>query len=255
MFFSLNSQIKYYNKGIKATGVIYVDNTLKVTNVLSDPTRYHIYQYILKKHKDVSVIEIANHFDIHSNVARLHLSKLEEIKLITTYFKRSGKGGRPSKMYRLSESVIELSFPSRDYKTLSSIALEALLELGEIGEQALYATGKKYGHQFIDDFKIHHFNKLSIKEKLDILERATEELGLFPSFTYDEGNNNIHFHVNNCPFKELVMKNQTVVCHMHYLFLKGIFDVLFEGSTLTFEENMFTNNCGNCTYLANLSIV
>ncbi|MBP2078199.1 helix-turn-helix transcriptional regulator [Oceanobacillus polygoni] len=232
-----------------------MDNTLKVTNVLSDPTRYHIYQYILKSHKDVSVLEIANHFDIHSNVARLHLSKLEEIKLVTTHFKRTGKGGRPSKMYRLSEEVIELSFPSRDYKTLSSIALEALMELGEVGEQALYTIGKKHGHQYIEDLQLLNYNNLSTKEKLRILEGATEVLGLYPSFTYDEANNNVRLLVNNCPFKEIVMKNQAVVCHMHYLFLKGMFDVLFEGSSLKFEENMFTNNCGNCSYLADLSIV
>ncbi|WP_339228118.1 helix-turn-helix domain-containing protein [Oceanobacillus sp. FSL K6-2867] len=232
-----------------------MDNTLKVTNVLSDPTRYHIYQYIFREHRDVSVVEIANHFDVHPNVARMHLSKLEEINLVTTHFKRTGKGGRPGKMYQISEEVIELSFPSRDYKTLSSIALESLMELGEIGERALYSTGKKYGQQYIEDFQTDNYSMLSSKDKLRMLEQATEELGLLPSFMYDEANNTVRFFVNNCPFKELVLKNQTVVCQMHYLFLKGMFDVLFEGSALQMEGNMFTDNCGNCSYRANLAIV
>ncbi|XGA29544.1 helix-turn-helix domain-containing protein [Virgibacillus sp. CBA3643] len=59
-----------------------MENTLKLTNVLSDPTRYNIYQFIVKHHKEVSVVEIAGEFDIHQNVARLHLSKLEDINLV-----------------------------------------------------------------------------------------------------------------------------------------------------------------------------
>ncbi|TXK86230.1 helix-turn-helix transcriptional regulator, partial [Parageobacillus sp. SY1] len=54
-----------------------MEQTLKITNVLADPTRYHIYEYITKKHKKVSVQEIAEAFNIHPNVARLHLTKLE----------------------------------------------------------------------------------------------------------------------------------------------------------------------------------
>src|SRR5690625_763495 len=122
-----------------------MENTLKVTNVLSDPTRFNIYQHIIKQRKPITVLHVAEKFDIHPNVARLHLSKLEEIKLISSHFQKTGKGGRPSRLYELSDNVVELNFPFRDYKLLSSMAIESFTELGEIGREALYNTGRKYG--------------------------------------------------------------------------------------------------------------
>ena len=58
-----------------------MEQTLKITNVLSDPTRYYIYTFITKNHKEVTVQEIAENFSIHPNVARLHLSKLEDVNI------------------------------------------------------------------------------------------------------------------------------------------------------------------------------
>ena len=73
-----------------------MEQTLKITSVLSDPTRYKIYQYITERHNDVTVQEIADQFEIHPNVARLHLSKLEDVSMLSSETKKTGKGGRPS---------------------------------------------------------------------------------------------------------------------------------------------------------------
>ncbi|MED3059959.1 transcriptional regulator, partial [Bacillus thuringiensis] len=49
---------------------ILMEQALKITGVLADPTRYYIYKYISQKHSYVTVQEIADEFDIHPNVAR-----------------------------------------------------------------------------------------------------------------------------------------------------------------------------------------
>jgi len=117
-----------------------MEQTLKITNVLSDPTRYYIYQYITKRHQEVTVQEVAEKFNIHPNVARLHLSKLEDVNMLASETKKTGKGGRPSRLYRLSDDVIQLHFPFRDYMLLSKVAISTMLTLGEAGKQALYLT-------------------------------------------------------------------------------------------------------------------
>lgn len=66
-------------------------NTLKVTSVLADPTRFSIYQYVAKQHREVTVQEVAEVFDIHVNVARLHLTKLESVSLLASETKKTGK--------------------------------------------------------------------------------------------------------------------------------------------------------------------
>ncbi|MCF3941766.1 helix-turn-helix transcriptional regulator [Oceanobacillus alkalisoli] len=230
-------------------------NTLKVTNVMSDPTRFNIYQHLVEHHQDVSVTDISEAFDIHPNVARLHLSKLEEINLVTSYLKKTGKGVRPGRRYQLSNEVVELNFPARDYKILSSIALEALMDLGEPGKQALYETGKKYGTEVMHQDMKHLNEDADVKEKITVLERTGRMLGMYPSFKYDKETNSIHFSVNNCPFREIASNNHQLVCEMHRIFLKGMFEALFTSIELIEEKNMFADNCSNCAYIAKLSIV
>lgn len=67
--------------------------TLKITGVLSDPTRFSIYQYISRQHRDITVQEIADTFKIHTNVARLHLSKLEDVAMLVSETKKLVKAG------------------------------------------------------------------------------------------------------------------------------------------------------------------
>lgn len=68
-----------------------MDQVLKITSVLADPTRYEIYQYIARKHQEVTVQEIADAFHIHPNVARLHLTKLEDVNMIVSETKKQEK--------------------------------------------------------------------------------------------------------------------------------------------------------------------
>src|SRR5690625_6574615 len=71
--------------------------------------------------------------------------------------------GRPNRLYEHNEESIELSFPYRDYKLLSSITLEAIAKLGNAGKSILYNVGKEYGQEMI--------NKLKITKDKDILSR------------------------------------------------------------------------------------
>lgn len=232
-----------------------MEETLKITNVLSDPTRFKMYNYILKNNKIVTVSEMAEKFDIHPNVARLHLSKLEEIDALISDYERTGKGGRPRRLYKLSDNVIELNFPHRDYKLLASMAIETFAGLGEIGEQALFATGKKYGQRMLEnELAIEDKMDLTIEEKIKLLERAGTMLGMYPKFSYNPKQHTITWKVMNCPFKEVVEQNQELVCNVHYAFLKGMFEVLFEEIPLLEAENMF-KGCEHCLYVAKLEPV
>src|SRR5690625_7820015 len=104
-----------------------MEKTLKVTNVISDPTRFSIYQYMVRMHKTVSVLDISRQFEIHPNVARLLLSKLEDIHLITSHLERTGKRGRPSRLYELADQEMELNSSRAPYKLLASTAVESFV--------------------------------------------------------------------------------------------------------------------------------
>lgn len=230
-----------------------MEQTLKITNVLADPTRYHIYEYITKKHKKVSVQEIAEAFNIHPNVARLHLTKLEDVNMIVSETQKTGKGGRPSRLYRLSDKVIQLHFPFRDYQLLSKIAIQTMAKLGDVGKQALYETGKNFGKELVAQ-RIPHdqsVQELTFAEKAEIVKEAAEAAGLYPTFEYNEKEGKIYLRVFNCPFKEIAFQEPEIICQMHYAFLQGMFEVLFPNVELVEMENMI-KGCDCCSYRANL---
>jgi predicted ArsR family transcriptional regulator len=229
-----------------------LEQTLKITNVLSDPTRYYIYQYITERHKEVTVQEVADSFDIHPNVARLHLSKLEDVNMLVSETKKTGKGGRPSRQYRLSEDVIQLHFPYRDYQLLARIALHTMSSLGEAGMKALYETGKRLGQELIyQQLNTLPFtqNELSFEQKLNILKNAATLSGFYPDFKINEDETKIFFQIHNCPFKEVAIDQSNATCTMHNSFIKGMFGVLFENVEL-FEMDNMTSGCDSCTYHA-----
>lgn len=231
-----------------------MEKTLKITNVLSDPTRYYIYQYITKRHQDVTVQEIADNFDIHPNVARLHLSKLEDVSMLKSETKKTGKGGRPSRLYRLSDEVIQLNFPFRDYQLLSKILIETFSSLGKAGQQALFETGKKFGAEMIRQEMTRNQNsdELSFDQKVNILRSAATTAGFYPEFEVNEDEAKIYFQIFNCPFKEVAIEHTDTVCNTHQEFLKGMFEVLFDKVELVEKENML-NGCSSCAYQALVS--
>lgn len=229
-----------------------MEQTLKITSVLSDPTRYYIYQYITKRHKDVTVQEIADNFDIHPNVARLHLSKLEDVNMLISETKKTGKGGRPSRLYRLSDDVIQLHFPFRDYQLLSKIAMTTMMSLGEAGKNALYLTGKRFGHELMDQEATRqhqHFEDMSFDMKLQSIKNAAGIAGFYPEFEVNSEKTKIYFQIFNCPFKEVAMEHSEMVCNMHYEFLRGMFESVFNNIELIEKENIFTG-CDSCSYQA-----
>jgi predicted ArsR family transcriptional regulator len=245
----------YYNGfSMDSLGVKKMEQTLKITNVLADPTRYYIYQYITKKHGEVSVQEIADAFNIHPNVARLHLTKLEDVNLLVSETQKTGKGGRPSRLYRLSDDVIQLYFPFRDYQLLSKIAIQTMMKLGEVGKQALYETGKHFGKELVENHLNHEqsTNSLSFSQKIDILKKAAETAGFHPTFDINENENKIYFRIYNCPFKEIALHQPEAVCHMHNAFVRGMLETLFTEVELIEEENM-TSGCDTCSYLVTLT--
>ncbi|KAB2338506.1 helix-turn-helix domain-containing protein [Cytobacillus depressus] len=232
-----------------------MEQTLKITNVLSDPTRYYIYQYITNKHKEVTVQEVAEQFNIHPNVARLHLSKLEDVKMLASDTQKTGKGGRPSRLYSLSDEVIQLHFPYRDYQLLAKIAMQTLLSLGEPAKQALYDIGKRFGQELIEQEtnRSPHFNEpLSFDQKMKIIKNAAIMSGFHPEFEVNEDSSKVYFQIFNCPFKEVAESFSESVCQMHAEYIKGMFEALFDSARLIEKSNIL-NGCESCSYRAILS--
>ena len=221
----------------------------KLTSALADPTRFAIYQYVADSKNPLSVQELADHFSIHPNVARLHLAKLEDVDLIKSYSDKTGKGGRPSRLYALSDQVVSLQFPPRDYQLLADMAIESLLTFGEAGEQALVKMGYRMGQEMakraMSQYPIH-LDSDSTETVLEHINRLVIAQGLKPDIE-SVNENMIRFRVYNCTFSETAKRFPNSVCKMHNAMLTGIFEAFF-GEIELQEESSMIRGCNACSY-------
>lgn len=223
---------------------------LKITSTLADETRYQIYEFMLKEKKHFSVQDIADQFGIHPNVARLHLTKLSEIDIISADFVKTGKGGRPGRVYRANEEGIALSFPKREDALLLSWLLEMINACGEQalshGKRIAYDKGLAMMQQSIQT----HFGKrtLTFDDKINLLEMNAQLIGYVPEIHDDEEQKTIQFHIYNCPFHNYLTTHAEIVCTLHESFLKGQMDALFPMNELKQTDSML-QKCANCQYV------
>jgi len=217
----------------------------KLTSALADSTRFSIYQFVSNSKEPVTVQEVAEQFSIHPNVARLHLTKLEDVHLLTSFSDKSGKGGRPCRLYALSDQVVSLQFPPRDYRLLADIAIESLLSLGEMGEVALVKMGHRMAKRALAEVPID-MNNATLDAKLSHIHRLLVAQGLKPEIE-PLSDGSLRFRVNNCTFSETAKRFPDAICKMHNALLSGIFETYFGHIELQEDESMI-KGCRSCNY-------
>ncbi|UZM98323.1 transcriptional regulator [Lysinibacillus sp. MHQ-1] len=142
-----------------------------------------------KRKKTVTVQHIADQFSIHPNVARLHLTKLSEINIISADYVKTGKGGRPGRVYKASEKGVSLSFPRRDEDRLLKWTIQLVEELGpsvlEKCQEISYQDGYQQMKQNMNaELTIN--NSLSFDEKLQLLTDNAALIGYVPQIQQTE---------------------------------------------------------------------
>jgi len=204
-----------------------VDREHELSAVLADDTRYHIYRWIAEQPAtDVTVADVAGEFGLHPNVARMHLAKLEQAGFLATGLRRLAGGGRPAKLYRLSDVVVSFGFPPRRYELLSRLALDALTAGGtrddalRVCREAGAAEGRR---ALVGDAQPPRDRD----EAAALITRITEDQGLLPQVAWQDGR--LSVVVNNCSFRELSGADPDLVCAMHRAFLEGILQVATAG--------------------------
>ena len=220
---------------------------LKVTSTLADETRFQIYEYMLQEKKSFTVQAIAERFNIHPNVARLHLTKLSEIELISADFVKSGKGGRPGREYKANEQGIELSFPKKDDGRLVVWATQLIEQIGpealDIAKKISYEDGQAQMNSLLT--KDSYANDFS--EKVKLLATAASMIGYIPQIVELAEGKKLIFSIYNCPFKNQISTNNEIICTLHESFLKGQIDALFTQNEFVQVESMI-HDCEHCNY-------
>ena len=219
-------------------------DTLKLTNALADETRYSIYLYIVKQIQPVNVQQIADQFGIHPNVARLHLTKLNESKLVTSELLNNKKGGRPARIYTLAEQPIHLSFPKQENHLLLGWLLELVETMGTEALEKAKNISYTSGHNSMQQVLL---TDQSFEKKIELLSTTAFSVGYIPNIERKNDKQIITFSIYNCPYKDQLANHPHIICSIHESFLKGQFDALFPNNEFVQLESK-QNHCSNCVY-------
>lgn len=219
------------------------NDTQKISAVLSDNTRFSVYKLVEESIEGTTAKEVSEKLSIHPNVARWHLTKLEDVNLITSVSDKNKSNGRPPSTYFLSNEVVTLKLPSLDYLLFSKILFQTISssefnskmynEMSIVFEK----LGKDLSLKFVEDNSI--FSKpLSDDERFEHLSVLSNAVGLRSHVVYENGVPKVKFH--NCPYRELAVDNH-LVCSLHQSFLKGLFEPFLKNSEFETSIHLFDN--------------
>lgn len=250
------SSVRYtYLMTQPASSVLAGNAALDLTGALSDPTRYGIYQTIVEAAGEpFTVIQVADRFSLHPNVARMHLRKLVDVGLVRADTRKSKGGGRPARIYRLSDQAANLQFPPRDYRTLASLALQAVTAPNGDPVDTLERAGAEFGREEgrrglkRDDLDPKHS---SLEQALASLNATLVLLGLFPRILR-QADGHIDFEIRNCVYRELSIQFPGLVCRLHTAVLRGMLEEYLLGMELETKAPTSSDDT-SCSFVVRIS--
>lgn len=180
------------------------DTDLEAVASLAEPIRRALYDHVAGSGEPVSRDEAAEAVDVSRQVAAYHLDRLADDGLLEVEFRRltgrEGPGaGRPSKLYRRSDRVHEVSIPPRRYELAARILLDAARE-GHLDAEALTGVARRTGEEI---------GRVG-------LEAALEATGYEP--VTEDGETRFR----NCPFHVLKDRDQETTCGLNLALVTGM---------------------------------
>lgn len=219
----------------------------KVSAVLGDPTRYRIYQHVLRSQGPVSVAEAAKQFGLHANVARMHLGKLVDIGLLSAHSEKTGRGGRPGYVYTPSGNAVSLSVPARDFQLLADLLVQSLALIGDGGQEAVAQIGRAFGRRLGNEAKSRSVSgQAAGEDPLKTCAEALQRLGLAAHVTAGEGG--LTLKLRGCGFQEVATAHPQFVCKMCHALVEGVTEACTEATPHVAQTGSIPRGDRECVY-------
>ena len=202
---------------------------VNVMHALGDPTRRRLLESFHRARAESMTVDDASRLlQLDRTVAFDHLETLRSLGLLVADEQRSGRRGRPARLYRLSRTeAVDLSVPQRRSGQLAAAFARALTDVPR-GVELAHEQGRRLGLQLVS-------GTTSTSRRLAIVR----ELGGDYRISHDE------VHARNCVFREGCGTEPPVACHAHAGMLEA---VLSNGDTKMELVPAGADGRGGCRY-------
>jgi predicted ArsR family transcriptional regulator len=197
-----------------------------LANAFGDPTRREIYLHLRDAGTGLTSSEVADHFELHPNVARHHLDKLAGGGYLVVELARGESAGRPSKRYQAREPAEHrFSFPPRRDDLLATL-LARSLQLLPPDQATLMAeeVGYDYGRALAARMEPSEGHR-SVRAAVTSVADALTAHG-FAAHAESQGES-LMIISEQCPFGEAAQQFPHVVCAVDRGMVRGMMAGLY----------------------------
>jgi len=192
-------------------------DSIAAVGALGDPTRRKVYDLVVASGRSMSRDEVAQGLGVARTLAAFHLDKLVEAGLLEVGYARlanrpPGPGaGRPAKLYRRSESQVEVSLPPRSY-----------VEVGALLAEAVERSGADLTLQRVAHERGRAVAGLRDGGSVGGIGNGEDMWEVLREWGYEPDERDAEICLRNCPFHALAQQFPPLICGMNLALLSGL---------------------------------
>ncbi len=203
-----------------------LDARLDQVAALGEPVRRALYRFVTAQPEPVTRERAAAGVGVAQHTAKFHLDRLVHDGLLEASYRRApGRGGpgagRPAKVYRRSDTDLDVSLPERRYDLAGRLLVKAVAHAERTGSpatDALHAVATQEGR--IAGMQVAP----SLGQRAQRNEAEAAVVDAVTAHGYEPRQDRDGITLSNCPFHALTREATEIVCAMNRAYLAGVLD-------------------------------
>ena len=197
-----------------------LDARLEQVAALGEPVRRALYRFVATQTEPVTREQAADAVGVPQHTAKFHLDRLVADGLLEAdYARPAGRGGpgagRPAKVYRRSDTEVDVSLPERRYDLAGRLLVKGMARAERTASpvrDALDSVAREEGRASGLAHRGGSRGRATTNAVIDVLR----------SDGYEPVRDGDDIVLGNCPFHALAREETELVCGMNLAYLDGL---------------------------------
>lgn len=196
-----------------------MNSDTKTHRVLADGSRVRILSLLRQAGRPMDTRELAAQVGLHATTVRAHLELLVDAGFVTAASESRSSVGRPRRLYQATEDAAVTPDPG-GYRLLAEILASHLAATSSDPTNRAVEAGEEWGSYLVE--RPPPYARASASQAREGLLGFLDRLGFRPES--DEDGRQVR--LRRCPFLDVALTHQEVVCSIHLGLMRGALTAL-----------------------------